>query len=73
MPQKKSNYFAIVREKTGRYVSKEYEDENDFRDKKEKIPGLIIITDISKEAAEKECREYNDRHFPIEGLEKWMI
>jgi len=69
-----SGNYAIIRQKTGRYVSQEYVDESDLRKQIESNHGLLLImTGLSKEDAEKECREYNDRHFPIEGLEKWII
>jgi hypothetical protein len=69
-----SGNYAIIRQVTGRYIFQEYEDENSLKKQIESHHGLLLImTCLSKEAAEEECRNHNDRHFPIAGLEKWVI
>ncbi len=72
--QKNDNeYFIIIRDSSGRYISKCYKSEKDFKEKRWDIEGLLISEGISKRCAEKICLDFNDSHFPIPGLEKFMI
>ena len=75
MPEQKNNegYFVVIRDTSGKYISRNYKNEKDFRDTELDNGELVIANGISEEAAEKKIRDFNDSHFPLPGLEKFFI
>lgn len=75
MQEQKNNgeYLIVIRNSNGRYISIDYKNEKYFQNSLLDIKGLIIAIGISGDDAEKKCRDFNDSHFPLPGLENFVI